>query len=94
MSESIDTAHLCRLSQLALDPVQLEALDGDLANIVAMIDAMQAIDTEGVEPLAHPLEAQQRLRVDVVTETVDRDQFQTVAPATEQGLYVVPRVVE
>lgn len=94
MSESIDTAHLCRLSQLALDPDQLQALQGDLANIVAMIDAMQAIDTDGVTPLAHPLEAPQRLRPDEVTESVDREQFQALAPATEGGLYLVPRVVE
>ncbi|MFK7912965.1 MAG: Asp-tRNA(Asn)/Glu-tRNA(Gln) amidotransferase subunit GatC [Pseudomonadales bacterium] len=85
---------MCRLSQLALQPDQLQALDRDLANIIAMIDAMQAIDTDGIEPLAHPLESHQRLRADIVTETVDREQFQAVAPATEQGLYVVPRVVE
>ena len=94
MSESIDTAHLCRLSQLALDSDQLQALDRDLANIIAMIDVMQAIDTDGIAPLAHPLETPQRLRPDAVTESVDRAAFQAVAPATEQGLYVVPRVVE
>ncbi|MGI9324907.1 MAG: Asp-tRNA(Asn)/Glu-tRNA(Gln) amidotransferase subunit GatC [Pseudomonadales bacterium] len=94
MSDPIDTAHLCRLSQLALDPAQTAELQRDLANIVQMIDAMQAIDTDGVAPLAHPLETHQRLRADQVTESVDRSSFQAVAPETQSGLYLVPRVVE
>jgi aspartyl-tRNA(Asn)/glutamyl-tRNA(Gln) amidotransferase subunit C len=85
---------LCRLSQLELTSTAEAALARDLEHIVAMIDAMQAVDTEGVVPLAHPLEGSQRLRDDVVTESVDRSQFQKGAPATEDGLYVVPRVVE
>ena len=94
MSDPIDTAHLCRLSQLALEPAQTAALQRDLANIVAMIDAMQSIDTEHVEPLAHPLQSSQRLRADEVTETVDRERYQASAPDTADGLYLVPRVVE
>ncbi len=94
MATAIDTAHLCRLSQLELTSTAEAALARDLEHIVAMIDAMQAVDTEGVVPLAHPLEGSQRLRDDVVTESVDRSQFQKGAPATEDGLYVVPRVVE
>lgn len=94
MANAIDTAHLCRLSQLELTSTAEAALASDLEHIVAMIDAMQAIDTTGIAPLAHPLEGSQRLRDDVVTESVDRDQFQQGAPATQDGLYVVPRVVE
>ncbi len=59
-----------------------------------MIDEMQAMDTDGVEPLAHPIESDQRLRPDAVTETVDREHYQRGAPATRDGLYLVPRVVE
>ncbi len=55
---------------------------------------MQAVDTSGVEPLAHPLEATQRLRPDAVTETDHRDAYQTIAPAVEEGLYLVPKVIE
>ena len=55
---------------------------------------MQAMDTDGVEPLSHPLEQPQRLRPDAVTESVDRERFQAIAPATADGLYLVPRVVE
>mgnify|MGYP001468082052 FL=1 len=55
---------------------------------------MQAVDTEGVEPLAHPLEATQRLRADVVSETNQREAYQAIAPAVENGLYLVPKVIE
>jgi aspartyl-tRNA(Asn)/glutamyl-tRNA(Gln) amidotransferase subunit C len=55
---------------------------------------LNAVDTTGVEPLAHPLEATQRLRPDVVTETDNRASFQQLAPQTEAGLYLVPKVIE
>jgi len=93
-NNDIDLVHLCRLAQLALDEDELHAAEGDLARIIEMVNQMQAINTEGVAPLAHPLEKSQRLRPDSVTEQVDREQFQVIAPATEGGLYLVPRVVE
>ncbi|MEE3214369.1 MAG: Asp-tRNA(Asn)/Glu-tRNA(Gln) amidotransferase subunit GatC, partial [Pseudomonadota bacterium] len=62
--------------------------------ILEMVDQLQAVDTEGVAPLAHPLDATQRLRADEVTETDQRDDFQRCAPQVENGLYLVPRVVE
>lgn len=91
-TETIDK--LCRLAQLALSPNEREALVGDLARIIDMVDAMASVDTEGVEPLAHPLDVHQRLRPDAVTESPDRARFQAGAPAVESGLYLVPRVVE
>lgn len=91
---AIDIAHLCRLAQLALDDTETRAVAGDLARIIAMVDQMQAVDTSGIEPLAHPLEGVQRLRPDLVTETVERARYQSIAPAVEDGLYLVPRVVE
>jgi aspartyl-tRNA(Asn)/glutamyl-tRNA(Gln) amidotransferase subunit C len=90
----IDLAHLARLAQLALSEEEQHAAHADLKRIIDMIDQMQAMDTTDVPPLAHPLETTQRLRPDVVTETVDRDKFQRNAPATEDGMYLVPRVVE
>ena len=90
----IDIKHLSRLAQLALTETERDAVQKDLERIISMVDQMQAIDTDGVEPLAHPLDAQQRLRPDEVTENVDRDLFQKGAPATRDGLYLVPRVVE
>jgi len=55
---------------------------------------MQAVDTTGIEPLAHPLEASQRLRPDQVTESNQREAYQAIAPSTESGLYLVPKVIE
>ncbi len=85
---------LTRLSQLRLTPEEEALVLDDLGRIMAMIDEMQAIDTDGVAPLSHPLDMDQRLREDRVTETVDRERFQAMAPATRDGLYLVPRVVE
>jgi len=92
--DKIDLAHLCRLAQLALDDDARQAAEKDLLRIIDMVDQMQAMDTDGVEPLSHPLEQPQRLRPDAVTESVDRERFQAIAPATADGLYLVPRVVE
>ena len=90
----IDIKHLSRLAQLALTQTEQTAALEDLERIISMVDQMQAIDTEGVEPLAHPLDADQRLRADAVTEHVERGLYQQGAPATRDGLYLVPRVVE
>ena len=92
--DGINIAHLQRLARLALEPAQAKAAHADLHNIVAMIDAMQAVPTDGVEPLTHPLETPARLRPDQVTEVVDREVFQRGAPATDAGFYLVPKVIE
>ena len=55
---------------------------------------MDAVDTDGVVPMAHPLHMSQRLRADEVTETDKREKFQSIAPQTEAGLYLVPKVIE
>ena len=90
----IDIHHLCALAQLKLTDAEAAAVTGDLRRIIAMVDQMQSIDTDGVDPLAHPLDSQARLRADEVTEQVDRELLQQTAPATQDGLYLVPRVVE
>ena len=90
----IDIRHLGALAQLKLSDAEAEAVTRDLAGIIEMVDQMQAMDTDGVRPLAHPLDTAARLRPDEVTEIVDRDLYQAGAPETEDGLYLVPRVVE
>lgn len=85
---------IARLARIRLDPADVPALTERIGNILAMVDRLQAVDTEGVEPLANPCDARQRLRADVVTETDQRSRFQAIAPSTEQGLYLVPRVIE
>ena len=89
-----DIDKLCQLAQLGLDDAERARTRADLARMIEMIGTISAIATEGVEPLAHPLDAVQRLRPDAVTEAVDRDTFQTIAPSARDGLYLVPRVIE
>ena len=87
-------AKLARLSQLELSPGEVDPALDDLNRIVAFVNEMRAVDTADATPLAHPLDTDQPLRDDIVTEAVDRDSYQEVAPATRDGLYLVPRVVE
>ena len=90
-SEIKKIAHLARLGINAGD---IPEYSRNLSDILAFVEQLNAVDTSGVEPLAHPLEATQRLRADVVTETDNRDDFQQLAPETESGLYLVPQVIE
>ena len=85
---------LLALSKLSLLPDDREKLLQDLSSIVELVDFMQSIDTEGVEPLAHPLEVTQRLRSDEPDTCIDQEQYQAIAPEIRDGLYLVPRVVE
>ena len=91
---NIDVAHLARLARIDMNDTELSAAVADLQNIIAMIDQMQAVDTTNVAPMAHPLDATQRLRADAVTEVVDRDTYQAHAPEVADGYYLVPKVVE
>ena len=84
-------AHLARLS---LNDTQSTEYAQSLNKILGMMDALKAFDTEGVEPLKSPFDNAQPLREDVVSETNHREQYQAVAPATQDGLYLVPRVIE
>ena len=69
-------------------------MQGELNAILAMVDALGQVDTGGIEPMAHPQEAAQPLREDRVTEPDRRADYQAGAPATEDGLYLVPQVIE
>ncbi|MDX1610106.1 MAG: Asp-tRNA(Asn)/Glu-tRNA(Gln) amidotransferase subunit GatC [Halofilum sp. (in: g-proteobacteria)] len=84
-------AHLARL-EVSDDEVASYA--GELSQILELVDRMNAVDTAGITPMAHPQHATQRLRPDEVTEPDQRERFQALAPATERGHYLVPRVVE
>jgi len=85
---------IAALAQLELDPAELNRLSAGMQNILDLAEQMQSINTDGVEPVSNPLDATQILRVDAVTESDQRELFQSVAPATEDGLYLVPRVVD
>lgn len=91
---SINIDHLARLARLQLSAAEHSAVGADLRRIIDMVDEMQMMPTDGVAPLAHPLDARQRLRADEVSEEIDRTLYQRGAPATRDGFYLVPRVVE
>ena len=92
--ERSDVEKIAHLARLGLTESEIPQTTATLNNILGLIDAMQAVDTAGIEPLAHPLEATQRLRADTVTEQNQRDAYQAVAPAVENGLFLVPKVIE
>jgi aspartyl-tRNA(Asn)/glutamyl-tRNA(Gln) amidotransferase subunit C len=89
-----DIEKVAVLARIQVDDEQVSALEKDLGNILDLVDQLGTADTDSVEPLAHPLDAVQKLRPDEVTETDQRAAFQAIAPATENGLYLVPRVIE
>lgn len=89
-----DIEKVALLARIKVDDTQVADLEKDLSNILALVDQLQSADTSETEPMAHPLDAVQRLRPDTVTEPNQRAAFQAIAPATENGLYLVPRVIE
>lgn len=90
-SEVRKVAHLARL---AMTEDSVEAYTRNLGNILDLVEQMSAVNTDGVTPMAHPLDMVQRLRADVVTESNRREAYQAIAPETEDGLYLVPKVIE
>lgn len=85
---------LARLARLGLDDAVLARTTQSLGDVLTLIDQLQALDTTGVEPMSHPLDAVQRLRADVVSEPNQRDALQAIAPAVADGLFLVPKVIE
>ncbi|UJS24734.1 Asp-tRNA(Asn)/Glu-tRNA(Gln) amidotransferase subunit GatC [Thiothrix winogradskyi] len=90
----VEVKKVARLARLAVPDERLAAYTQNLCNILDLVDQLSAVDTTGVEPMAHPLDMMQRLRDDVVTETDHREKYQSVAPEVENGLYLVPKVIE
>ena len=82
------------LARLELGAPELAAMQQELNGILALVDQMAAVDTEGVEPMSHPQAAMQRQREDTITEHDQRELFQAIAPQVEDGLYLVPKVIE
>ena len=94
---SIGQAEIAKIAELAKIRIadrEIGEVTSRIARILAMVEQMQAVDTSGLEPMAHPLDASQRLRPDVVTETDQREYFQPLAPELEDDLYLVPRVID
>ena len=89
-----EVSRIAHLARLALSESEATVMQAELNAILGMVDRMAAVDTAGIEPMAHPQEASQRLREDAVTEPDARAAYQSGAPAVEDGLYLVPKVIE
>ena len=91
MSTDVNLETLSQLAQIQIEPTESAQLQAEINAIFEMIDAaLGHEDTESIEPLAHPLNQTQPRRADMPSETNQRDQFQQIAPKTEDGLYCVP----
>ena len=94
---SLNLADVKRIAHLARIAVEEDEMPGylqQLSNILSLVEEMQAIDTTGIEPMAHAQDVVLRLRNDVATETDRRAAYQAIAPQVEAGLYLVPKVIE
>ena len=89
-----DIEKLAELARIQITEENIATTLDSLANVLQLVDQLQSVDTTGIVPMAHPLDAVQRLRPDTVTEPDRREAFQAIAPATGNGLYLVPRVIE
>jgi aspartyl-tRNA(Asn)/glutamyl-tRNA(Gln) amidotransferase subunit C len=89
-----DVKKISHLARLAIDEADVEPYANNLSNILGLVEQMDAADVADIEPMANPQDAMQRLRDDVVTEVDQREKFQAIAPNTEAGLYLVPKVLE
>ena len=95
MSIDIDEVKkIAKLASLNVADADLEAYATNLSSILDLVAQMNEVDTTGVTPMSHPFDALQRLREDVVTDFDRRDEFQKIAPKTQDGLYLVPKVIE
>ena len=89
-----DVKNIAQLARLELSDEDIGQYQTDLSNILELVEQMNAVNTDDVQPMAHPTDAIQRLRSDVVTETNQREKYMANAPAQENGLFLVPKVVE
>ncbi len=89
-----EVENLCILSRLEITPAEIGEVTAKLSEIVALVNALQAVDTSGVAPMAHPLDRAQRLREDRVTEFDRRERYQRNAQRVERDLYLVPKVID
>ena len=92
--DKTEVEKIAQLARLHISDSEIDEVTGRITDILALIDQMQSVDTDTVVPLAHPLDLTQRLREDDVTEFNRRGELQLLAPKVEQGLYLVPKVIE
>ncbi|MEN8711939.1 MAG: Asp-tRNA(Asn)/Glu-tRNA(Gln) amidotransferase subunit GatC [Arenicellales bacterium] len=89
-----DVEKIAHLARLAIDPAQLETYTQTLSEILDLVEQMNEVDTDGIDAMAHPRDTELRLRADAVTERNQRDKYLKLAPASENGLFLVPKVLD
>ncbi len=89
-----DVEAIARLARLEINPKHIDETATQLSSILEFVDQMNAVDTTNIKPIAHPLDLIARMREDEVTEFNQRDHFQSIAPNVQDGLYLVPKVIE
>ncbi len=92
--ERSDVERIAHLARLEVAEKDISEYARNLSNIFGLVAQLEAVDTDGVKPMAHPFDAVQRLRADEVTESNQRDHFQQIAPKVADGLYLVPKVLD
>ena len=92
--DKTEVEKVAQLARLHISDTEKDEVTERITDILTLIDQMQSVDTDAVAPLAHPLDMTQRLREDDVTESNRRDELQQLAPEVEEGLYLVPKVIE
>lgn len=92
--ERQDIEKLAELARIQVSEETIAETTKRLGNVLELVDQLQSANTRNIDPMAHPLNAMQRLRDDVVTEHNDRDHLQSIAPAVENGLFLVPKVID
>ena len=86
--------YLSLLSRMDIQESEISDVEEKLTKIIDFVDQLQSIDTDEIEPMAHPLNQSQRLRVDKIVEENNRDKIQKNTKSTERGMYIVPKVIE
>ncbi len=91
---SDDVYRIAQLARLRIDDTQAENYANSLSQILDLVEQMNTVETGDIEPMAHPRDVSLRLRADEITESNQRDSFMKIAPMSEQGLYLVPKVLD
>ena len=92
--EQGEVEKIAELARIRISKEEIGDVTQRITEVLQMVDQLQAVNTRDIEPMANPLDATQRLRPDEVTQSNRRDAFQAIAPAVENGLYLVPKVIE
>ena len=94
MPDPLQIQNLANLARIDISDDMVDNTMKSINDILSLMNELQAVDTTGIEPMAHPMDVCQRLRNDAVTETDQREQLQTVASNVEDGLFLVPKVID